>query len=119
MEKPEEDKGLNPSRIQVSGGRQRMLGGNREKVRGGQQEEGALDLPVAAAGRLEKKGRCWEWKAEWAFMQCVLSDKETINGAEPAKGIKSTHARPLFKLIKGPPFFFGEARFTHTTKAAD
>lgn len=39
-------------------------------------------------------------------MQCVLSDKETINGAEPAKGIKSTHARPLFKLIKGPPFFF-------------
>lgn len=54
-------------------------------------------------------------------MQCVLSDKETINGAEPAKGIKSTHAWPLFKLIKGPPFFFffGEARFTHTTKAAD
>lgn len=51
-------------------------------------------------------------------MQCVLSDKETINGAEPAKGIKSTHARPLFKLIKGPPFF-GEARFTHTTKATD
>lgn len=39
-------------------------------------------------------------------MQCVLSDKETINGAEPAKGIKSTHARPLFKLIKGPPLFF-------------
>lgn len=38
-------------------------------------------------------------------MQCVLSDKETINGAELAKGIKSTHARPLFKLIKGPPFF--------------
>lgn len=39
-------------------------------------------------------------------MQCVLSDKETINGAELAKGIKSTHARPLFKLIKGPPFFW-------------
>lgn len=53
-------------------------------------------------------------------MQRVLSDKETINGAEPAKGIKSTHAWPLFKLIKGPPFLlFREARFTHTTKAAD
>lgn len=53
-------------------------------------------------------------------MQRVLSDKETINGAEPAKGIKSTHAWPLFKLIKGPPFFlFREARFAQTTKAAD
>lgn len=38
-------------------------------------------------------------------MHRVLSDKETINRAEPAKGIKSTHAWPLFKLIKGAPFF--------------
>jgi len=38
-------------------------------------------------------------------MQCPVTDKETINGAALAKGIKSTHARPLFKLIKG--FFLG------------
>lgn len=50
-------------------------------------------------------------------MQCLVSDKETINGVALAKGIKSTHAWLLFKLIKG--CFFGEARFTPTTKPAE
>lgn len=49
-------------------------------------------------------------------MQCPVSDKETINGVALAKGIKSTHAWLLFKLIKG---FFWEARFTSTTKLAE
>lgn len=35
-------------------------------------------------------------------MQCPVSDKETINRVALAKGIKSTHAWLLFKLIKGP-----------------
>lgn len=43
-------------------------------------------------------------------MPHVLSDKEAINGVEPAKGIKSTHAWPLFKLIKGAPFFLFSER---------
>lgn len=46
-----------------------------------------------------------------------VSDKETINGVALAKGIKSTHAWLLFKLIKGS--FFWEARFTTTTKPAE
>lgn len=50
-------------------------------------------------------------------MQCPVSDKETINGVALAKGIKSTHAWLLFKLIKGS--FFREARFTSTTKPAE
>lgn len=49
-------------------------------------------------------------------MQWPVSDKETINGIALAKGIKSAHAWLLFKLIKGS--FFGEARFTSSTKAA-
>lgn len=50
-------------------------------------------------------------------MPCPVSDKETIKAVAPAKGIKSTHARLLFELIKGS--FFWEAGFTSTTKAAE
>lgn len=38
-------------------------------------------------------------------MPRTVSDKETINAVALAKGIKSTHAQPLFKLIKAPPLF--------------
>lgn len=41
-------------------------------------------------------------------MQCPVSDKETINGVALAKGIKSTHAWLLFKLIKGSFFLGGQ-----------
>lgn len=47
-------------------------------------------------------------------MPCTVSDKETINGVARAKGIKSTHAQLLFKLIKAPSPFS-----TYTTKPAD
>lgn len=65
----------------------------------------------------EQKERCWEWKAERAFMQCPMSDKETINGIVLVGGIRSTHAWLLFQLIKGS--FFCEARFTSTTKPVE
>lgn len=38
-------------------------------------------------------------------MPRTVSDKETINGVALAKGIKSTHAQLLFKLIKAPSPF--------------
>lgn len=47
-------------------------------------------------------------------MPSTVSDKETINGVALAKGIKSTHAQLLFKLIKAPSLFS-----TYTTKPAD
>lgn len=95
-------------------GRFIIIQGLNQQTRAGAREERQTCVLVAG-GRMEaqrKEGVGRESRA--AFMQRPLSDKETINRGEPAKGIKSTHARLLFRLIKGS--FLGEARFTSATK---
>lgn len=75
-----------------------------------------LEWQMKVGGMVPKKGRCREWKEEHAFIQCPVGDRGTINAAALAKGIKSTHAWLLFKLIKG--CIFWEARFMSTIKSA-
>lgn len=61
---------------------------------------GSRSVGMGFCGRNEEERikRC-------SFMPCTVSDKKTINTVALAKGIKSTHAQLLFKLIKAPSSF--------------
>lgn len=68
-----------------------------------------MDLEVldwAIVGGMRRKERKGVRSEKQSVLLCsAVSDKETINGVALAKGIKSTHARLLFKLIKAPSPF--------------
>lgn len=64
---------------------------------------GPRSIGMGYCGRNERKGVRSEKQS--VLLCSAVSDKETINGVELAKGIKSTHARLLFKLIKAPSPF--------------